>query len=152
MASPQLKILVSLAGVSIVYAFVCEIQLSRKASKLRNWLQQERPDLWSELNFFARNWNGGQPGLKILYRRNVVGLPMFDQQYKQLRSLERKLLCGIGIGSVYIALVLVGSRFWGWHWWNGRTSLTAFWCFLTTRSSRTGQTAPLIFRSVFWRV
>jgi hypothetical protein len=116
MASPQIKILISLAGVSIVYAFVCNIRLSRKASKLAKWLQKERPDLWSELNFIARNWNGGQPGLKLLYRRKVVGLPRFDQQYEQLHSIERQLLWGIIIGSVCIGMVLIGFRFWGWHW------------------------------------
>ena len=116
MASPQIKILTSLAAVSIVYAFICEIRLSRKASNLSKWLQKERPHLWSELNFIARNWNGGQPGLKLLYRRNVVGLPSFDKEYEQLHFLERKLSWGIGIGSVCIGLVLIGSRFWGWHW------------------------------------
>ena len=75
MTSPEIKVLISLAVASLVYAFVCQIRMSRKASKLADWLQKERPELWSELNFIARNWNGGQPGLKILYRRNVVGLP-----------------------------------------------------------------------------
>ena len=116
MASPQIKILLSLAAVSIVYAFVCNIRLSRKASKLANWLQKQRPDLWSELNFIARNWNGGHPGLKLLYRKNVVGQPRFDQEYEQLHSIERHLLRGIIIGSACIGLVLIGSRFWGWHW------------------------------------
>jgi hypothetical protein len=116
MANSQIKILISIAAVSIIYAFVCEIRLSRKASKLANWLQKERPDLWSELNFVARNWNGGQPGLKILYRRNVVGLPSFDQQYELLHSMERQLIWGIVIGSVCIGLVVVGFRYWGWHW------------------------------------
>jgi hypothetical protein len=116
MASPQIKILVSLAALSIVYAFVCNIRLSRKASRLANWLQKERPDLWSELNFIARNWNGGQPGLKILYRRNAVSLPYFDQQYAQLHSIERQVLWGIIVASVCIGLVFIGSKFWGWHW------------------------------------
>ena len=116
MANSQIKILISIAAISIIYAFVCEIRLSRKASKLANWLQKERPDLWSELNFVARNWNGGQPGLKILYRRNVVGLPSFDQQYELLYSMERQLIWGIVIGSVCIGLVVVGFRYWGWHW------------------------------------
>ena len=116
MASPQIKIFVSVAAVSIVYAFVCEIRLSRKARKLGSWLQEERPDLWSKLNFFARNWNGGLPGLKLLYRKNVVGPSRFDQQYEQIHFIERKLLWGIGIGSVCIGLVLIGSRFLGWHW------------------------------------
>ena len=116
MASPQLKILISLSAIAIIYAFVCEIRLSRKARRLANWLQKQRPELWSELNFFARNYNGGHPGLKILYRRNAVGLPLFDQQYERLRSLERKLLWGIGIGSVCIFMIIIGSKFWGWHW------------------------------------
>ncbi|MBT8373473.1 MAG: hypothetical protein KJN80_01025, partial [Deltaproteobacteria bacterium] len=102
MASPQIKILISLAAVSIIYAFVCEIRLSRKARKLAYWLQEQRPDLWSELNSFARTYKGGYPGLKILYRRKTVGLLLFDQQYEQLRSLERKLFWGLGIGSVCI--------------------------------------------------
>jgi hypothetical protein len=116
MASPQIVILVLLAGGSVIYAFVCDIRLFRKSSKIRKLLQRVRPELWSELNFFARNWNGGQPGIKLLYRRNVVGLPEFDQQYEQLNVLERKLLWGIVIGSLCIGLVIVGTRFWGWQW------------------------------------
>ncbi len=116
MASPQIEILVLLAGVSVIYAFVCDIRLFREASKIRKWLQRVRPELWSELNFFARNWNGGQPGIKLLYRRNFVGLPEFEQQYEQLNALERKLLWGIVLGSLCIGLVIVGSSFWGWQW------------------------------------
>ena len=116
MASLQIKILISIAFLSIVYAFICNIRLSKKASKIANWLHKQRPDLWSDLNFVARNWNGGQPGLKILYRRNVVGLPYFDQQYEQLHSIERQLLWGIIVGSVCIGLVIIGFKFWGWHW------------------------------------
>ena len=116
MTSPPIKILISLAGVSLIYAFVCNIRLTRNASKLAKWLQKERPELWSGLNFVARNWNGGQPGLKILYQRNAVDLPDFDQQYKQLRSIERHLLWGVIIGSACIGLVLIGFEFWNWHW------------------------------------
>jgi len=90
--------------------------MSRKASRLASWLQKKRPDLWSELNFVARNWNGGHPGLKILHRRNVVDLPRFDKEYAQLHSMERKFFWGIGIGSVCIGALLTGFMFWGWHW------------------------------------
>ena len=55
MPSPQIKILVSLAAVSIVYAFVCQIRMTKKASRLARWVQKECPDLWSELNCVARN-------------------------------------------------------------------------------------------------
>ena len=121
MTSPEIKILISLAVASIVYAFVCQIRMSRKASKLADWLQKERPDLWSELNFIARNWNGGQPGLKLLYRRNVVDLPSFDQQYEQLHSIERQLLWGITVGAVCIGLVIIDFKFWGWRRWTLKT-------------------------------
>ena len=116
MASPQIKILITLSGISIVYAFICDIKLSNKASKTRQWLERERPELWRELNAFARNWHGGHPGLKLLYRRNEVDLPEFDEQYAQLHALERKLLWGLAVGAVGIGLVAVGTRFWGWQW------------------------------------
>ena len=116
MASPQIKIFISLSAVAGIYAFLCNIRMSRKARELANWLQQERPDLWSSVNPFSRNYNGGQPGLKILYRKKLVDLPGFDEAYEQLHSMERKLLWGIAIGSVSIGVVIVGIRYWGWHW------------------------------------
>lgn len=114
MASPQIKILITMASVSIVYAFVCKIRLSREARKVSSWLQEERPDLWAELNAFARNYDGGHPALKVLHRKGQGGLPLFDQRYAELRVLERKLLWGIGIGAACIGLVIIGSEFWGW--------------------------------------
>jgi len=116
MVSPQIKILISLAGISIVYAFVCQIRLSQKARKLANWLQKKRPDLWSELNFIARSSSGGYPGLKILFRKKVVGLPRFDQEYEQLHPIERQLLWGLIVGSICIGFVIIGFKYLGWHW------------------------------------
>ena len=115
MTSPQAKILIVIACVSIVYAFVCQIRISRKAGKLSEWLRKECPDLWSEVPLLARSWNGGQPGLKILYRKNVVGHPKFDQEYEELASMERKQLWGVGIGAMCIGLVIMGSIYWGWQ-------------------------------------
>ena len=116
MPSLPIKILISLGSISIVYAFVCDIRLSRKARKLAIWLEKKRPDLWSELNPIARNWNGGHPALKLLYRRNAVGLPKFDQKYKRLHRIERQFIWGIITGSIFIGLVFIGLKFWGWHW------------------------------------
>jgi hypothetical protein len=44
------------------------------------------------LNAFARNYDGGYPGLKVLHRKGLVGLPQFDRRFAELRALERKLL------------------------------------------------------------
>jgi hypothetical protein len=114
MTSLQIKILITLACVSIVYAFACKIRLSRKAARVANRIQEECPDLWAELNAFARNYDGGLPGLKVLYRKGIGRLPLFDQQYAELRALEHKLRWGIGIGSACLGLAIAGSRFWGW--------------------------------------
>lgn len=116
MASPQIKILISLGAISIVYAFVCEIRLTRKARILADLIKNERPELWQDLNFVARSWNGGHPGLKLLYRRNVVGLPKFDQEYMRLHALERHLVWGVIIGSVCVGLVALGLNLLNWHW------------------------------------
>ncbi|NNJ95176.1 MAG: hypothetical protein HKP57_10560 [Halobacteria archaeon] len=116
MTSPGIKILLVLASVSIVYAFVCEIRLSRKASRVASWLQKERPGLWSELNIVARNWKGGYPALKILHRRNVVGLSRFDREYAQLRAIERQLFRGVGTGVVCLGALIAGFLFLDWHW------------------------------------
>ena len=116
MASPQIKIFTSLAAVAIIYAFLCNIRISRKARELANRLQKERPELWSSLNPFTRNYNGGHPGLKLLYRQKVVDLPGFDEAYEKLHAIERKLLWGIAIGAACIGAVIIGTRYWGWHW------------------------------------
>jgi hypothetical protein len=116
MASPQIKILISVASISLVYAFACEIRLSRKAQTLSNRLQKEHPGLWSKLHFIARNWHGGLPGLKLLYRKNAIDSSSFDQQYEEIHSIERQLIWGIVLGSVCICLVLIGTKLLGWNW------------------------------------
>ena len=116
MPSLQIKILISLATVSIVYAYVCQILLTQKASKLARWLQQQRPELWSEMNSVARNWHGGLPALKVLKRRNVVDLPEFDREFEKLHAMERKLFWGIGICVLCFGALFAGFLFFGWHW------------------------------------
>ena len=116
MPSPQIKILISLSAVSIVYAYVCQIRMTQKASRLARWIQEERPELWSGLNVVARNWHGGHPALKLLKKNNAVDLPGFDQKYEQLHAMERKFFWGVGIGSVCIGALLAGFLFFGWQW------------------------------------
>lgn len=116
MTSPQIKILVSGACVSILYAFVCDMIILRRARKLMNWLQQERPELWSKLNFVVKRVRGGQPALKMLKRKNAVDHPEFNRQYEQMNSMQRKVLWGIGTGLICVGLAIAGSRLWGWHW------------------------------------
>ena len=116
MPSPEIKILLVLASVSIVYAYVCQIRMTRKASHIAGWLQKERPELWSELNVVARNWNGGHPALKLLYRRDIVDLPRFELEYGELRAIERKFFQGLGVGVVCFGVLIAGFVFLDWHW------------------------------------
>jgi len=116
MTSPEIKILLSLAFVATIYAFVSEIRMAQRARRLRAWVQDEWPDLWCDLTVIARHWNGGQPGLKLLYRRNMVDHPRFHQEYDQIRSAEQQLLGGIAVGVGCIGLVILGVWLWGWQW------------------------------------
>jgi hypothetical protein len=114
MTSLEVKILISLAAVSLVYAFICQIRLSQKAGKLADRVKEKCPDLWSELNPIARNINGGYAGLKLLYQKNTAAFTQLDQEYRKLQSIERHLLGGIITGFISIGFVLVGVTFWGW--------------------------------------
>jgi len=116
MASPQIMILVSLAVITIVYAFVCDIRLSNQAGKISKQLAAERPDLWEQMNAVARNWRGGQPALKLLYRRGDIDLAGFAQQYAALQKLEHRMLWSMAIGAGCIVLVVIGSKLGGWQW------------------------------------
>ena len=116
MSGVATKILISLACAAAVYAFVCDIRIAGAARKLAQRLERERPGLWRELNPIARNFRGGQPGLKVLQRRKAVDLPGFDEDYGRLRALERKQLWALAAGAACIGLVVAGTGLWGWHW------------------------------------
>jgi len=116
MASPQIVLTTSLAAVAVVYAFWCDIRMANKSRKIRARIEQEAPGPWSGVNPFARNWNGGQPGIKLLHRRGLVHYPGFEEEVQQLRDLERRMLLGIGLGTVCLGLVAAGTRFWSWQW------------------------------------
>jgi len=109
-------ILVSLAVITIVYAFVCDIRLSSQAGKMSKRFAAERPDLWEQMNAVARNWRGGQPALKLLHRRGDLDLAGFGKQYAALQTLEHRMLLAMAIGAACIVLAVIGSKFGGWQW------------------------------------
>lgn len=116
MTSPEIKILISIAAIVCIYGFVCQIQLTRQAGNLSKRVARDRPDLWSQLNPIARNWNGGQPGLKFLYRTQNIDIPGFKEDYNKLQILERRLLWAIAIGAACIALAGIGTKLNLWQW------------------------------------
>ena len=116
MTSAAIKVLISVSCAAIVYAFACDFRIAGMARKLADRLDKERPELWRGLNPIARNFRGGQPGLKVLHRRKAVDLPGFEEEYGRLRALERKQLGAIAAGAACIGLVLAGTALWGWHW------------------------------------
>ena len=116
MTSPEIKILITLAGLALVHAFICDIRLSRNAARLADKLRDAYPDTWSELNPVARNWNGGYPAIKLLKRRNLVHLPGFDREYQELRTLEKRFLPSLATGVVCLGALIPGFLFLGWAW------------------------------------
>lgn len=109
-------ITVSLTAVSVVYAFWCDIRISNKSNEIRRWLEKEAPGPWSNLNFVARSWNGGQPGIKLLHRKQLVRLPGFEEKVEQLRDLERRMLWGIAVAMLALVAAIGGTHLWDWQW------------------------------------
>jgi len=116
MASPYVILTTSLTAVAVVYAFWCSIRIGKQSGRIREHVQKEAPEEWSKLNVLVRNWNNGQAGIMLLYKKGLVQYPGFEAEVQQLRGLERKMLWGVGVGVVCIGLAVAGTELFGWQW------------------------------------
>lgn len=116
MASPYVILTTLGTAAAVVYAFWCSIRIGKQSGRIREHLQREAPEAWSKLNVLVRNWNNGQAGILFLHKKKLVDYPGFEQEVQQLRSLERKMLWGIGLGVACIGLVVAGTELLGWQW------------------------------------
>jgi hypothetical protein len=116
MASPYIVLTTSATAAAVVYAFWCSIRIAKQSGWIREHVRKEAPEAWEKLNAVERNWNNGQPGIMFLYRKKLVDYPGFEQEVRQLRDLERKMLWGIGVGIACIGLAVAGTELLGWQW------------------------------------
>lgn len=109
-------VFVSLAAISLVYAYVCEIRQDIGYHRLRDWVEENHPDAWATLNAVHRHALGGRIGLRALHRGPLAHDPAFSDRYLPISRMERRKLQGMAVGAIAIGMTIVGTMFWGWAW------------------------------------
>jgi hypothetical protein len=117
-ASPGVVLLTAAGAVAAVYAFICHIRAERLARVTMNRVRATQPGVWQRL--IADHWllRIANPAITIKVWRARHGSPdaHFDDELERVRRIERQEYVAVGAAGVCIALVLVGTRYWGWSW------------------------------------
>ncbi|HXH83958.1 MAG TPA: hypothetical protein VNN07_13670 [Candidatus Tectomicrobia bacterium] len=114
-ASPGVILLTGAGAIAAVYAFVCQIRANRIARAAVNRVRAARPDVWRQLDWLVRVANPTVK-MKVLRNRHGIRAPDFDAAFEAVRRLERRQILAIAAAAVCVALVLIGTRMWGWRW------------------------------------
>ena len=108
----------SVGVLAVVYAFVCQVRAERVARFAVKRVRAANPGLWQSVvhdNWLLRVANPAIT-IKLLRARHRARDPEFDQHFERVRQLERRGHVAIAAAGVSIAMVLIGTRFWGWTW------------------------------------
>lgn len=114
-ASLEVKILIVLAAVALLAAFVLSWRATVRFGRLVAWVEATYPERWNELHWTLRRIAKGS-AVAGLSRRGLGDDPEFARRYGDFRRLQRWMIALVVIGSAPIGLVIFGTRFWGWQW------------------------------------
>lgn len=114
-ASPGVIVFTTVGVITAVYAFICRVQAERVARAAMKRVRATQPGLWQSLDWLLRIANPAIT-LKVLRARHGTSDPHFDRHLERVRQLERRGHVALAAGSLCIALLLIGTRFWGWTW------------------------------------
>jgi hypothetical protein len=114
--SPAVILWISLGGLAVIYAFVCEIRQDRLARPLRRWVQEAYPHAWAALPWLYRRVVAARIILRLLVRQRIIADPALAERYRPIARLETEKLIATLVGLACLGLVLVGTRVWGWAW------------------------------------
>ena len=116
-ASPAVIVLTMVGLVAAVYAFICKIRAERVARAAVTRVRTLRPGVWQSL--VADNWlfRFMSPAItiRVLRDRHGVSDPHFDEHVERFREIERRGHLAIAAAFASIALLLIGTRYWGWR-------------------------------------
>ena len=117
-ASPGVIVFTTAGMVAAVYAFICQIRAGRVARVAVNRVRDTRPGAWQSV--LAGNWllRVANPAItiRVLRARHDVSDPHFDDHFERVREIERRGYRALAVAFVCIAVVLIGTRYWGWTW------------------------------------
>jgi len=115
MTSIEIKVLISLAALGSVYAFIRDIQHINRRRRLLGWVREHYPQEWSAVHR-SRRWLHPVAILGGLDRSGAIAHPHFAQEYSKVRRLPKDMVVAFIVACAAIALTILGSRYLGWTW------------------------------------
>lgn len=112
-ASIEVMFLVTVAAVSVVYAFILEVRRTVESDRLLEWLKAERSVDWEALTRSERFLT--VRAVEILRRGPLAGDGEFQAHYRMTRH-GRRFAIAMSIGITAIALLVVGNLLFDWNW------------------------------------
>lgn len=114
-ASPEIRFLLAIAAVAALWMFICKTKSERRTTKLIDWIWQNHREIWAELPWYYRIMFR-ERGFAELARRNAISDPHFEQEFAVIAPYRRHIVISGSIAAVAIALILIGTRIFGWQW------------------------------------
>jgi len=113
--SPEVVVLMAIAAAAVFWMFIWKTKTERRATRLIDWIWQNYPQAWQSLPWSHRNIFR-ERGLAELARRNVIPDPYFAHEYGQIAPFRRHVLIAAAFGITAIALILIGTSWFGWQY------------------------------------
>ncbi|MDH3472015.1 MAG: hypothetical protein OEM94_11935 [Acidimicrobiia bacterium] len=112
-ASFQVKFLVIVASVSVVYAFYLDVRHGIENQRFVEWLRTERRADWDALTRSDRFFT--VRAIQILRRGPLANDAEFHDRY-ELTKYGPRFIVAMSVAGLSIALVLLGTAFLDWAW------------------------------------
>lgn len=106
-------ILVTIAAISLVYAFVLEWRRSSAFARLLSWLRTERAENWDALSRADRLLS--IKAVEILRRGPLSDDDEFQGQYRASKH-GRQFAVSMSLGFISIVLAVIGTQVFDWDW------------------------------------
>ena len=108
-------VLITLAAAFLLLAWKASSQNSRKTRALIAYLKENENSYWRSLPWISRNFN--RVGIVEAYYRSGQSIdPDFQKLYQAKKSGALVQILAIIVAMAMIAIVLIGTALWGWHW------------------------------------
>lgn len=113
--SPEIVLLLIAAAAATFWMFIWKTRTDRRTTRLIVWIWENYPDRWRALPWLYRYLLRGR-ALREIARSGAMNDPHFAREYALIVPLPRHIRIAGAIAGVAIALILIGTRIFGWHW------------------------------------
>ena len=113
--SPELVLLLIVAAAAAFWMFLWKTRTDRRTTRLVVWIWEHYPDRWRALPWLYRYLLRGR-ALREMARSEAINDPHFAQEYALIVPMPRHVHIAGAIAGTAIALILIGTRLFGWQW------------------------------------